>query len=94
MDNSFKITLEPIMDLSNITSLHEVCQAALDDSALTVEIDASQVERLKTPLFQLIIIFKYTLKSIDKKLVIDKPSKAFEEMAKCLGAWEVLQKNF
>lgn len=93
MESYSKILLEPVVDLSNIDSLHKNCQAALDRGEAIVNIDASQVERLKTPIFQLIIIFKRTLESSGRQLVIESPSEGFESIARCLGLWDALQKD-
>lgn len=87
------ITLEPITDLSNIESLRSLCSEALKSNEPIIKIDASQAERLKTPVFQLIVIFKNAVEKIGKKLVIDSPSEGFQGLAKSLGLWEMLTTN-
>lgn len=89
MENSSTIILEPIVDLSNIENLHKACISALDDNSNTVTIDASQVERLKTPAFQLLISFKNTCKDVGKTVIISSPSDGFKNLSMCLGAWEL-----
>ena len=86
-----KITLEPIVDLSNIDALHTACKAALSCTDTAIHIDASHVERLKTPVFQLLIAFHNAIKTSNKKLIIDPYSEGFENLAKCLGVWEILK---
>ncbi len=89
MDN--KITLEPIVDLSNIDALHTAFKAAMAGTDTVIHIDASQVERLKTPVSQLLIAFQNAIKTSNKKLVIDSHSEGFKNLAECLGVWEILK---
>jgi ABC-type transporter Mla MlaB component len=90
MGNPSTIILDPIIDLSNIDNLHKLCQAALDDNSTEIHMDASQVERLKTPVFQFLIIFKTAAQVRGKKLFIDNPSEALRGLQDLLGLKEDL----
>ena len=91
MENVFLITLEPIVDLSTIASLHAKCTEALASDLSHVYIDASQVERLKTPIFQLILCLQKSLIMQNRSLELVSPSEGFILLARRLGLHVPLQ---
>ena len=62
MEDTYKIELQPIIDLSNINHLFELFKQALSQNVSVIDIDASKVARLKTPVFQMIITFQNKVK--------------------------------
>ena len=85
MENVFRIALDPILDLASISALQASCKEALLCNAPSVCIDASNVERLKTPIFQLLLSLQKSLQAKQLTLVIEKPSDAFKDLSSCLG---------
>lgn len=85
MEQGEAIIIKEVMDLANIKELYDPCQAAYASGAKEIKIDASKVERVKTPIFQLLLIFKQTLEKEERTLVIEGATDAFIQMAECLG---------
>ena len=85
MGEANAIIIEEVMDLANIQSLYDACQAAYQGGNAEVKVDASKVERIKTPIFQLLLILKQSLEKNDRKLVIEGQTEAFQNMAAVLG---------
>lgn len=90
MENVFLITLEPIVDLSTVASLHAKCTEALASGLTNIHVDASQVERLKTPIFQLILCLQKSLLAQNRHLEISSPSPGFLTLARRLGLQSAL----
>lgn len=90
MSQDYHIIIDSIVDLSNLDNLLKNCQLADESEAKVIYIDASQVERLRTPAFQLIIAFKNYLEAQGRELIINSPSEAFKNMANCLGLNKLL----
>lgn len=85
MGEAHKIMIDEVMDLANIQTLYDACNAALQTQEQTIILDASKVERIKTPVYQLILVFKKTLESQNRTLTIEGGTEAFYAMAECLG---------
>jgi ABC-type transporter Mla MlaB component len=91
MEDIFTIMLDPMITLSSIEPLYALCkEAAL---APAVIVNASQVERLCTPAFQLLISLKNTIEPHNKTFEIQQPSEAFCMMLAILGLETITQKN-
>ena len=90
MVDSNIIVIEPVMDLANINILYDACQAAYQGGSAEVKLDASKVERAKTPVFQLLLILKQALESENRTLVIEGATESFNNMAACIGLKDAL----
>jgi len=85
-----KITLAAILNIQNVTELHEQLSKRLDKQN-TIEIDASEVVSIDTATLQLLIVLKQEAVKLHKEVIIDFPSDKFIEAAELLGLDKMLE---
>ena len=85
MEDTYEITLDPMITISSIDTVYQACKLALESTSPHILVHAHQVERLNTPVFQLLISLKQTLKKQQRTCDIIQPSEAFNNMLEYLG---------
>ena len=84
MSAQHSIVLPAILDISAAADLLVTCRD-MQDQAEPVTIDASAIERITTPAFQVLIALIKTRKTTDKATQLHAPSPAFSDAASALG---------
>lgn len=79
-----RIALSPVLDISAAPALLTTCKEIQDHSE-TVSIDASHVERITTPAFQVLVSLIKTRKAAGHTTHLGATSTAFNDAAASLG---------
>lgn len=81
--------LPPIVDRTVVADLRTSLLELLANDDV-IEVKASDVERITTPAFQLLVSLKIQAEEDKKQMVIVDPSFAFKDAAKGLGLKKIL----
>lgn len=90
MSDTHTLTLDAMITLSSVDHVYQLAKEALAAGASHIIIDARQVERLCTPVFQLLLSLKSTLAGQNRTLDIQDPSDPFITMLAYLGLHDLL----
>jgi len=85
------ITLPIKFDITQVKSLKERLQKALDKDAESVEINAQSVVGMDSSAVQLVLSFQKIVAAQNKKMVLVKTTDEFKKAIEMLGADELIQ---
>ena len=83
-DSMHHIALTPVLDITGAPALLKMCNQHADNQ-LPLTIDASNVERITTPAFQILIACITKRRAQNLSTTIASQSDAFKDSAKTLG---------
>jgi anti-anti-sigma regulatory factor len=86
-----QLDMRSVMDASSVHELHDVLKHALEDHKPLV-INAEPIERITTPVIQILASAKLSFEQANVKIVLKAPSDAFVAAFDDLGLFPILMR--